>query len=112
MIENYILAKKIDGWSTLNPARKREIMEQARYNHYVLGKHRGKMLLPFLLLFVAGLALVSLVLINHYLFGGSKVFYLGSLLIVLIVLTESIGVVRTTPLIDEIKKCMSGDAKR
>jgi hypothetical protein len=108
MIEKYVLNNRIDGWSGLSPTRKKELIEQARYNLYADRKRSAKrLLLPFLLLLAAGLLIVALVLINHYYFGASVGLYFGGLLLILIALAEGVALARTMPLIDEIKKCMA-----
>jgi hypothetical protein len=111
MIENYVLNNRIDGWSGLSPARKTELMEQARYNFYADKKRSGKwLLLPFLLLLAAGLLIAAMIVINQYYFGASTGFYLGGLLLILIVLAEAVAFVRAAPLIDEIRKRMGMQA--
>lgn len=108
MIEKYVLNNRIDGWSGLSPARKKELIEQARYNFYADRKRSAKtMLLPFLLLLAAGLLIVALVLINQYYFGASRGLYFGGLLLILVALAEGVALARTAPMIDEIKKCMA-----
>jgi len=107
MIHEYALKNRIDGWSGLSPARKKELIEQARYNFYADRKRSTlSLLLPFLLLLSAGLLIVALVVINQYFFDASMGVYLVGLLVVLIALGEGVALARTLPLIDEIRKCL------
>ena len=108
MIQEYALNHRIDGWSGLSPARKKELIEQARHNFYADRKRSaGSLLLPFLLLLLAGLLIVALVVINQYFFDASMGLYLGGLLLILIALGEGVALARTMPLIDEIRKCLA-----
>ena len=108
MIQKYVLNNRIDGWSGLSPARKKELIEQARYNFYADRKRSAViLLLPFLLLLLAGLLIVALVVINQYYFDASRGLYFGGLLLILIALAEGVALARTMPLIDEIRKCLA-----
>lgn len=108
MIQEYALKSRIDGWSELSPARKKDLIEQARYNFYADRKRSAlSLLLPFLLLLSAGLLIVALVVINQYFFEASMGLYFGGLLLILIALAEGVALARTMPLIDEIRKCLA-----
>ena len=108
MIQEYALNNRIDGWSGLSPTRKKELIEQARYNFYADRKRSAvSLLLPFLLLLLAGLLIVALVVTNQYYFDASRSVYFGGLLLILIALAEGVALARTMPLIDEIRKCLA-----
>jgi hypothetical protein len=112
MLENYLLNNRIDGWPGLSPARKKELMEQARYNFYANKSRSGKwLLMPFFLLLAAGLLIVALVVINQYYFGASTALYVGGLLVILVALAQTVPLVRVAPLLDEIRKGVADQEK-
>ena len=108
MIENYLLNGRIDGWSGLSPAHKKELVDQARYNFYANKNRSAKwLLMPFFLLLAAGLLIVALVAIKQVYFGASTALYVGGLLLILVALAEAVALARVVPLIDEIRKNMA-----